>query len=293
MEDGRLADGARFRRAARCSSRATSTAAARSARSSRRTRRSRRWRSRRGSRARWAPDNVDFRLRQTDFRGDGRARAFRGSACRSPSSSTLERVLVIGSFLRKDHPLVAQRLRQAAQKGAEISLLHSVADDSRIRLAHSFVAAAVDAAAGARGDRRRRSAGAQASLCPMRSAGIEPAAAAEGDRREPRHPASNKGDPARQLRRAACRRVAAAARSRRRSPRSSARRSAASPRPRTASAATRSARCRRRQRRGMNARAMLARSAQGVPGAAASSRSSTARAPSPRAPRSKRRNSSS
>ena len=37
-------------------------------------------------------------------------------------------VLVVGSFLRKDHPLIAQRLRQAAKKGTEVSLLHSVTD---------------------------------------------------------------------------------------------------------------------------------------------------------------------
>jgi NADH-quinone oxidoreductase subunit G len=54
---------------------------------------------------------------------------------------SLDRALVIGSFLRKDHPLAAERLRHAARKGgAEISLLHSVADDSRIHVKHSLVA---------------------------------------------------------------------------------------------------------------------------------------------------------
>jgi NADH-quinone oxidoreductase subunit G len=52
---------------------------------------------------------------------------------------TRKRVLVIGSFLRKDHPLAAHRLRQAARKGAEVSLLHPVADDSHIKLAHSYI----------------------------------------------------------------------------------------------------------------------------------------------------------
>jgi NADH-quinone oxidoreductase subunit G len=90
----------------------------------------------------------------------------------------LERVLVVGSFLRKDHPLLAQRLRQASRKGAEISLLHSVADDSRIRVAHSFVAVpsllpqalaeiVVAAAQGA------------GKPVPPALAGIEPVAAAE------------------------------------------------------------------------------------------------------------------
>jgi NADH-quinone oxidoreductase subunit G len=41
----------------------------------------------------------------------------------------LDRVLVVGSFLRKDHPLIAQRLRQAAKRGTEIHVLHSVDDD--------------------------------------------------------------------------------------------------------------------------------------------------------------------
>ena len=36
------------------------------------------------------------------------------------SLSTLQRAFVIGSFLRKDHPLFAQRLRQAARKGAQV-----------------------------------------------------------------------------------------------------------------------------------------------------------------------------
>jgi NADH-quinone oxidoreductase subunit G len=42
---------------------------------------------------------------------------------------SLDRVLVVGSFLRKDHPLIAQRLRQAAKRGAQIHMLHSVDDD--------------------------------------------------------------------------------------------------------------------------------------------------------------------
>jgi len=43
--------------------------------------------------------------------------------------NTLDRVLVVGSFLRKDHPLMAQRLRQAAKHGAQISFIDCAADD--------------------------------------------------------------------------------------------------------------------------------------------------------------------
>src|SRR6185437_2625811 len=45
-----------------------------------------------------------------------------------PELQSLDRVLVIGSFLRKESPLIAHRLRQAAKRGAQIHMLHSVDD---------------------------------------------------------------------------------------------------------------------------------------------------------------------
>jgi NADH-quinone oxidoreductase subunit G len=71
-------------------------------------------------------DNVDHRLRHASFPASGRARWLGRSIA---SLSTLDRAFVIGSFLRKDHPLFAQRLRQAAKHGAQISSLHALADD--------------------------------------------------------------------------------------------------------------------------------------------------------------------
>ncbi len=85
-------------------------------------------------------DNIDFRLRQSDFRGDGQGNGIPWLGFPVADLNALDRVLVIGSFLRKDHPLIAQRLRQAAKKGAQVSLLQSVVDDSLVRTAHSFVA---------------------------------------------------------------------------------------------------------------------------------------------------------
>ncbi|HEX9301984.1 MAG TPA: NADH-quinone oxidoreductase subunit NuoG [Casimicrobiaceae bacterium] len=86
-------------------------------------------------------DNIDFRLRQTDFRGDGLGAGVPWLGLPVTELNTLDRVLVVGSFLRKDHPLIAQRLRQAARKGAQVSLVQSVADDALIKVAHSFVTA--------------------------------------------------------------------------------------------------------------------------------------------------------
>jgi NADH-quinone oxidoreductase subunit G len=53
----------------------------------------------------------------------------------------LDRVLVVGSFLRKDHPLIAQRLRQSAKRGAKISVIHSTDDDLLIKLFAKAIAA--------------------------------------------------------------------------------------------------------------------------------------------------------
>ncbi|MBK9116280.1 MAG: NADH-quinone oxidoreductase subunit G [Betaproteobacteria bacterium] len=86
-------------------------------------------------------DNIDFRLRQVDFRGNGHAMGIPWLGMPIAEVGTLDRVLVVGSFLRKDHPLLAQRLRQAAKKGTQVSLLHSVDDDWLIRIAHKAVVA--------------------------------------------------------------------------------------------------------------------------------------------------------
>jgi NADH-quinone oxidoreductase subunit G len=78
--------------------------------------------------------NIDFRLRQADFSADGKRKGTPWLGMKVAELNTLDRVLVVGSFLRKDHPLLAQRLRQAAKKGAQISLVHSAQDDLLIKL---------------------------------------------------------------------------------------------------------------------------------------------------------------
>jgi NADH-quinone oxidoreductase subunit G len=55
--------------------------------------------------------------------------------------NALDRALIVGSFLRKDHPLVAQRLRQAAKKSLQVSMLHSVDDDWLLRIEHKSIVA--------------------------------------------------------------------------------------------------------------------------------------------------------
>ncbi|MDR2637072.1 MAG: NADH-quinone oxidoreductase subunit NuoG [Zoogloeaceae bacterium] len=79
--------------------------------------------------------NVDFRLRQRDFSTDGKRLGTPWLGVRLADLRHFESVLVVGSFLRKDHPLIAQRLRHAAQKHrAEISQISVTGDDPLLPL---------------------------------------------------------------------------------------------------------------------------------------------------------------
>ncbi len=67
--------------------------------------------------------NIDHRLRQTDFGLDGKLAGIPWLGMKVADVSKLSAALVVGSFLRKDHPLMAQRLRQAARRGTRVSAL--------------------------------------------------------------------------------------------------------------------------------------------------------------------------
>ena len=74
-------------------------------------------------------DNVDHRLRQTDFSADGKRSGAPWLGMKLAEIDQADRVLLVGSFLRKDHPLLTARLRQMAKQKAQISVLHSADDD--------------------------------------------------------------------------------------------------------------------------------------------------------------------
>ncbi len=105
--------------------------------------------------------NMDFRLRQSDFASDSKRAGIPWLGLRLAGIADLDAALVVGSFLRKDHPLIAQRLRQAAKKYTKVSLLSVTADDQLIDLHESLavapsqlaraLAAIVKAAAGLKG----------------------------------------------------------------------------------------------------------------------------------------------
>jgi NADH-quinone oxidoreductase subunit G len=86
-------------------------------------------------------ENIDFRLRQSDFSTDGKREGATWLGMPIAEFAALDRVLVVGSFLRKDHPLLAQRLRQAVKKGARIALVHTADDELLLPLAHKAIVA--------------------------------------------------------------------------------------------------------------------------------------------------------
>jgi len=82
-------------------------------------------------------DNVDFRLRQSDTSLDGKITPWLGMAVKDIDQ--LKHVFVIGSFLRKDHPLLAARMRQATKRGMQVSVLHATDDDLLMPVANKII----------------------------------------------------------------------------------------------------------------------------------------------------------
>ncbi len=71
-------------------------------------------------------NQVETRLRQTDLKGAASA-PWLGMPIAKVSE--LDRVLVVGSFLRKEQPLIATRLRAGAKRGLQVSRIDAGGDD--------------------------------------------------------------------------------------------------------------------------------------------------------------------
>ncbi len=84
-------------------------------------------------------ENIDFRTRQSDFALDGKVTPWLGMSI--VDFARLDRVLVVGSFLRKDHPLLAARLRQSVKAGAQVSVVHATDDNLLMALTGKIIAA--------------------------------------------------------------------------------------------------------------------------------------------------------
>jgi NADH-quinone oxidoreductase subunit G len=84
-------------------------------------------------------DNIETRLRQSDFALTGKIKPWLGMSI--AAFAQLKQVFVIGSFLRKDHPLLAARLRQAVKSGTKLSVLHATDDELLMKVANKAVLA--------------------------------------------------------------------------------------------------------------------------------------------------------
>ena len=84
-------------------------------------------------------DNIDYRLRNSEF---SRTAGVRYLGTSIASLSELQRVLVVGSNLRKDHPLFAQRIRQAVKHGCVVSAVMSESNDWALPVANVAISPA-------------------------------------------------------------------------------------------------------------------------------------------------------
>jgi len=85
--------------------------------------------------------NVDFRLRQSDFSAAGKLAGAPWLGMKVADIGKLDRVLVVGSTLCKDHPLIAHRLRQAAKQVAQLNFINPFDDELLMRVANKAVVA--------------------------------------------------------------------------------------------------------------------------------------------------------
>jgi NADH-quinone oxidoreductase subunit G len=123
--------------------------------------------------------NIDHRLRQRDFRDQGADAGTPGIGMPLVGVDALDALLVVGSNLRAELPLLAHRVRKAARRGATVSLLNPADFPLLFPVAQSITAAPgrmvaelagiLQAALGARGQ------GAPASVAALLS-GVQPTA---------------------------------------------------------------------------------------------------------------------
>ncbi|MDO8770732.1 MAG: NADH-quinone oxidoreductase subunit NuoG [Burkholderiaceae bacterium] len=83
-------------------------------------------------------DNIDHRLRNAEFAPFEHVRWLGTSIA---SLSNLQQVLIVGSNVRKEHPLFAQRIRQAVRKGCVVNAINYVAFDFAMSVANSCLTA--------------------------------------------------------------------------------------------------------------------------------------------------------
>ena len=83
-------------------------------------------------------ENIDYRLRNAEFAA---TQGVQWLGLPIAALSNLQSALIVGSNLRKDHPLFAQRIRQAAKKGCKVFAINDRVHDWALPVNASVVAA--------------------------------------------------------------------------------------------------------------------------------------------------------
>ena len=91
--------------------------------------------------------NIDTRLRQRDVVAAKSAKSTNWLGMKIADISALQAVLLVGSTLRKEQPLLSTRFRAAAKRGAEINVVHVADGDLLMRVANKSIATAESFAA--------------------------------------------------------------------------------------------------------------------------------------------------
>ena len=86
-------------------------------------------------------NNIDHRLRQSDFHADKQMQGVPWLGTSIADISQLKSTLLIGSTLRKDHPLIALRLRQAVKNGMKLNIVNPIDDDLLVNVANKAIVA--------------------------------------------------------------------------------------------------------------------------------------------------------
>ena len=86
-------------------------------------------------------DNIDHRLRHAEFTT---APGIRYLGMPIADLSRLDRALVVGSNVRKDHPLFAQRIRQSVRNGCQLNTIVDAPPQWAMPVANAYVASPAD-----------------------------------------------------------------------------------------------------------------------------------------------------
>jgi len=84
-------------------------------------------------------NNIDTRLRQVDTNADGTHAGAPWLGTRVADIVDMQSVLLIGSTLRKEQPLLSTRFREATKRGMQLNVLHASDHDLLMRVANKTI----------------------------------------------------------------------------------------------------------------------------------------------------------